>query len=170
MRRYSIDPGPIAPSGQWRFRRGPDDDPPDSDDGAYSYVSEFEATLGAPGDEKEDRFRDERDPDAIAPLLLAAARAAGRMPVLRSMFFVLNAVGGSSGWLEVDYTVKRSRASAGVGSAGLGGEAVTATLLVDGHPVFHPDMELTQAWREVAREHVGAESKLEVIIKDGMDW
>lgn len=118
MWRYRIEPGAIAPSGQWRFRRGPDDSPPDdSDNDAVSYVSEPEA---APGDEKDDRYREERDPDAIAPLLLAAARAAGRMPVLCTMFFVIHPV-ASEGGLEVYYTVGRSRASGVGGTLGLVG-------------------------------------------------
>ncbi|ROW02590.1 hypothetical protein VPNG_07854 [Cytospora leucostoma] len=100
---------------------------------------------------------EERDPGAIAPLLLAAARAAGRMPVLRTMSFMMHPV-ASGGELEVYYKVGRS--------AGPGGEAGTAELDVDGQPVFCPDTEVMQAWREAARARVGgAESRLEVVIK-----
>ncbi|KAJ9134303.1 hypothetical protein NKR23_g10237 [Pleurostoma richardsiae] len=172
MRRYTIDPGAIAPSGKWRFRRRLDDYASDSDGGADSYFSAHRAAVTAPGDEKEDPFREELDPDAVGHLLLAAARAAGRMPALRSMFFALDsALGNGSGRLEVSYTANRDKPPAGNDGGGVAVVgAGTAKLHVESHPEFYPDEEVMQAWREAAREHVGAESELGVTIKDSMEW
>ena len=46
---------------------------------------------------------------------------------------------------------------------------VTASLVVESHPVFHPDAEVVQAWR-AASKHVGSESELELTIKDSRVW
>ncbi|ROV98689.1 hypothetical protein VMCG_06778 [Cytospora schulzeri] len=160
MRRYIIDPGVIAPSGAWRFRR-PLDEPVYSDDGADSYVSDFHANVFGPGDQVEDPFREEVDPDAVNPLLLAAARAAGRMPALLSLDFGLDA-----GRLDVWYKVNRGGPSAGGSSNDSGVVSGAVEVLVESHSRFYPDESVMRAWRNGAREHVGAESGLEVTVND----
>lgn len=161
MERYSIAPGAIAPSGQWRFlRRSDASDLEYSDDDADSYVSD---NIPLPGDGKEDPFREQLDPDAVGPLLLAAARAAGRMPTLYFMFFVLNPPVGEP--LDVTYQVIRGGRLARGGGAGVG----PAKLYIETHPIFHPEEEVMQAWRAAAREHTGEESGFEVTIKDSME-
>lgn len=62
-----------------------------------------------------------------------------------------NCFSGLEDWLR-GVSVAGTCGLAGVGSTGPGN-------------VFHPDVEFMQAWREVAREHVGAEPELE----DGMN-
>jgi len=96
-----------------------------------------------PGDEKEDCFRSKLDREAVDPLLLAAARAARRMPALFHMFFSLDEPAGA-GRLEVNYTVKQG----------------TAKLEFECQPLFNPDEEVLQIWRETEKEHIGAESGL----------
>jgi hypothetical protein len=157
MRRYSILPGAIAPSGQWRFQRS-DSDSDDDWDGNSAGSSVLDDGV-APGDEKEDPFRNKLDPDAAHALLLAAARAVRRMPALWMMRFVLEPPVGNNGELEVEYMVK-----AGTGGGGGGGR--TAELVVESHPMFHPDEEVVQIWREAAEEHAGAESGLVVVVRD----
>ncbi|KAL2132758.1 hypothetical protein VTI74DRAFT_3413 [Chaetomium olivicolor] len=155
MRRYSINPGPIAPSGKWLFERDPDASDYESDS------SDSEVSSGvAPGDEREDHFREKLDADAANALLLAAARAARRMPALWKMDIVLNPpIGGSQ--LVVGYTAMANAARGGT---------PLAELVVESHPVFHPDEEVVQAWREAAGEHTGAESGLALVVRDSMMW
>ena len=90
-------------------------------------VASSETDAGvAPGDEKEDPFRDKLDLDAAQALLLAAARAVHWMPALRMMGFVLDSPPGVYE-LEVEYMA---------GGRGGGG---TAELVFERHPDFHPD-------------------------------
>ena len=58
--------------------------------------------------------------------------------------------------LEVEYMVD---------DRGGGG---TAELVFERHPVFHPDEEVVQIWREAAEEHVGA--GLVVVVRDSRAW
>ena len=44
----------------------------------------------------------------------------------------------------------------------------TAELVFERHPVFHPDEEVVQIWREAAEEHVGA--GLVVVVRDSRAW
>jgi hypothetical protein len=157
MRRYRISPGMIAPSGEWRFRRPQDASDSDwDDDSVASYFPEDYIGV-APGDEKEDPFRQELDPDAARALLLAAARAARRMPALREMRLMLDAPPGrGTGELEVEYKAMPSTPRDDSGRA---------ELVVESHPANHPDEEVLQAWREAAREHTGAESGLVVMLQ-----
>lgn len=160
MQQYSIDPGAIAPSGEWRYMRRPDATEYSEEDGD-SYVSE---TIPVPGDEKDDYFRDKLDQDAAMSLLLAAARAAGRMPMLHSMFFVLHPPTPGIDTLYVFYNVNRSECLA------RGARIGPAKLEIETYPVFVPDEEVMEAWRAAAKEHTGAESGLEVKITDIEEW
>lgn len=177
MRVYKIRPGAIAPSGKWLFQRSGDSDSEsddddnddlDSDDDAVSYVSSSDSVIAmitAPGDSYPDPFRDDFNPNAVNPLLLAAARASARMPALRSLDFSLDPPMGRDhiiGRLKVSYKASRGESLAGWTRAEIG----AAELLVESHPEFHLDREVMQAWREAAREHVGAKSKLEVTVKN----
>ena len=155
MRRYHVNTGPIAPSGQWLFHRSDSDS--DSDDA--SNVDSFgpEESV-APGDEKEDPFRSKLDRDAANALLLAAARAVRRMPALLDMSFYLDPP-VSSERLEVEYMVEG-------GTVRRGGRGTTAQLVVETRPVFHPDEEVLRIWREAAEEYVDAESGLVVEVRD----
>ncbi|KAK4158315.1 hypothetical protein C8A00DRAFT_28822 [Chaetomidium leptoderma] len=165
MRHYTINPGAIAPS-----------DSDSDDDGAASSVSEESSGSVAPGDEKENPFRDKLNPDAARALLLAAARAARRMPALRKMDLVLDPpVWRGIGRLEVEYTAAAMAGTARGGGAPSappvgGGGGGTAELLVESHPVFHPDEEVVQAWREAAEEYTGAELGLVAVVKEPMVW
>lgn len=94
-------------------------------------------------------------------LLLAAARAVRRMPALWMMHFVLEPPVGNIGELEVEYMIK-----AGTG----GGGGRTAELVVESHPMFHPDEEVVQIWREAAEEHAGAEFGFVVVVRDSRAW
>lgn len=129
---YTISPRPIGPLERWSYKRKWTDD------------------------EKVDP-----EPDAVGPLLLAAARAAARMPELESMDLDTRACSRYVGWdgLSIRYIP---------GVDGESGLPVSnaAVLLVDSHPEFHPDEEVLEAWRETAREHVGAKSGLRVRIED----
>jgi hypothetical protein len=127
MRRYSICHSAIAPSGQWRYQRSDSDDDEDEDDD-----DEWDETdpVALPGDEKEDPFRSKLDREAVDPLLLAAARAARRMPALWNMSIYLDPPAGA-GRLEVEYWVKQG----------------TAELKFECHPLFNPDEEVLQIWR-----------------------
>lgn len=166
MQQYIITPGAIAPSGKWFFVERSDASEYESDDDdIHSWTSDMQP---GPGDEKEDSFREQLDPDAARPWLLAAARAAGQMPALLNMSFSLNPPGfGNS--LDITYRVIRNTGRLAHGGSG-GGRAGTgpAKLTVQTHPVFDPDEEIMQAWREAAREHTGEESGLVVTIKDCM--
>ncbi|KAI7782384.1 hypothetical protein LA080_013530 [Diaporthe eres] len=106
MGRYSIGLGPIAPSGEWRFQRptdASDDEDDDDDEGSIDSMQAYEASIAAPGDDREDPFREELDGDAAGQLLLAAARAATCMPNLFGISFTLSpAVRGDK--LSVFYT------------------------------------------------------------------
>ncbi|KAK4033620.1 hypothetical protein C8A01DRAFT_39920 [Parachaetomium inaequale] len=167
MCHYTINPGPIAPSGKWRFQRLPDSDSDSDDDGSASSVS----SSVAPGNEKEDPFRAMLDPDAARALLLAAARAARRMPALRKMEFMLDPpIWRDNGRLEVVYTAMAGTARGGTPLAPPGGGGATAELLVESRPVFHPDEEVVQAWREAAEEHSGIVSGLVVVVREHMAW
>ncbi|KAK7738293.1 hypothetical protein SLS63_002628 [Diaporthe eres] len=158
MGRYSIGLGPIAPSGEWRFQRSTDasdNEDDDDDEGSIDSMQAYEASIAAPGDDREDPFREELDGDAAGQLLLAAARAATCMPNLFSMSFTLSpAVRGDK--LSVFYTDSTS------GGAGV------VELCVESHPVYHPDEEVLRLWREAARVNVGVE--LEVVIEDSQSW
>ncbi|KAG7290932.1 hypothetical protein NEMBOFW57_000937 [Staphylotrichum longicolle] len=151
MRRYNILHSAIAPSGQWRYLRSDSNDDGDDDDDEWDAASSETDPVALPGDEKEDHFRSKLDREAVDPLLLAAARAARRMPALSHMFFSLDEPAGA-GRLEVDYTVKQG----------------TAQLEFECHPLFNPDEEVLQIWRETEKEHVGAESGLVIEVKDSM--
>lgn len=154
MGRYSIGLGPIAPSGEWRFQRptdASDNEDDDEDEGSIDSMQIYEASIAAPGDDREDPFREELDGDAAGQLLLAAARAATCMPKLFSMSFTLSPA-ERGGKLSVFYTDRTS------GGAGV------VELCVESHPVYHPDEEVLRLWREAARVNVGAE--LEVVIED----
>lgn len=158
MGRYSVGLGPIAPSGEWRFQRptdASDNEDDDDDEGSIDSMQAYEASIAAPGDDREDPFREELDRDAAGQLLLGAARAATCMPKLFSMSLTLSpAVRG--GKLSVFYTDRTS------GGAGV------VELCVDSHPVYHPDEEVMRLWRETARVNVGVE--LEVVIEDSQYW
>lgn len=152
MRRYSILHSAIAPSGQWRYLRSDSiDDDDDDGDPEWDAASSETDPVALPGDEKEEHFRSKLDREAVDPLLLAAARAARRMPALSHMFFSLDEPAGA-GRLEVDYTVKQG----------------TAKLEFECHPLFNPDEEVLQIWRETEKEHVGAESGLVIEVKDSI--
>ncbi|KAK3897420.1 hypothetical protein C8A05DRAFT_39034 [Staphylotrichum tortipilum] len=155
MRRYVIIQGAILPSGQWRWQ------PPDSDDDDDDELdwgsSVMDARLVVPCDETEHAFRKKVDPDAANSLLLAAVRAACRMPTLSTMSYSLDRP-AAAGWLEVDYSV-------GGGTARSGGGGM-AELDVDAHPLFQPDEEVVWIWREAAEEHTGSQSGLVVVVKD----
>ena len=144
MRSYFINPGAIAPSGQWRFLRS---DSNDSDDEQDIFSNDTDP-FAAPGDETVEHLRDNPDPDAVHALLLAIAQAVRRMPVLRDMDFSLERIG--DGQLEVEYSAK-------VGEAKLG---------VYSHPLFHPDEEVVRLCREAAEEYAGAKSGLAVVVSD----
>lgn len=152
MRQYSIGLGPIAPSGEWRFQRPTDaSDNEYDDEGSIDSMQAYEASIAAPGDDREDPFREELDRDAAGQLLLAAARAATCMPRLFSMSFtLLRAVGGNA--LSVFYTKRTS------------GGAAVLELCFESDSVYHPDEEALRLWREAARVNVGME--LEVVIED----
>jgi len=145
MRVFSINPGAITPSGQWRFLRSGSND---SDDEEQDVLSNHTDPFTAPGDETEEHFRDYPDPDAVRALLLATARAVRRMPVLREMRFVLEQIG--EGRLEVEYSARAGQAKLDVAS----------------HPVFHPDEEVIRFYREAAEEYVGAKSGLMAEVSD----
>lgn len=152
MREYSIGLGPIAPSGEWRFQHPTDasDDEYD-DEGSIDSMQAYEASIAAPGDDREDPFHEELDQDAAAQLLLAAARAATCMPRLFSMSFtLLRPVGGNT--LSVFYTKRTD-----------GGGALVE-LCVESDSVYRPDEEVLRLWREAARVNLGME--LEVVLKD----
>jgi hypothetical protein len=135
MCHYYIDPGPIAPSGKWRFQLLPDSDSDSDDDGSTSSVS----SSAAPGNEKEDPFRAKLDPDAAHALLLAAARAARRMPALRKMELMLDPpIWRGNKRLEVVYTAMAGTARGGTPVAPLGGGGATAELLVEVLPCVLP--------------------------------
>ena len=154
MQRYFINPGAIAPSGQWRFLPSDSNDSDDEQDMLSNDIDPF----AAPGDEIEEHFRNNPDPKAVHALLLATARAVRRMPVLRDMRFVLERIG--DGQLEVEYMVKAGTTRVG-----------TAELVVESHPLpFRPDEEVLQIWREAAEEHVGAGSGLVVVVRDPWAW
>ncbi|KAK3898293.1 hypothetical protein C8A05DRAFT_38121 [Staphylotrichum tortipilum] len=123
MRNYFINPGAIAPSGQWRYLRSNSDD---SDDDGQDMLSNYADPFAAPGDETEEHLRDNPDPDAVRALLLATARAVCRMPVLWDMCFVLGPIG--EGQLEVEYAAKAGKAK----------------LTVHSHPLFQPDEEIVR--------------------------
>ena len=144
MRSYFINPGAIAPSGQWRFLRSDSNDSDDEQD----ILSNDTEPFAAPGDETEEHFRDNPDPDAVHALLLATARGVRRMPVLWDMRFVLEQIG--EGQLEVEYSA----------------EAGEAKLAVYSHPLFHPDEEVVRLCREAAEEYAGAKSGLAVVVSD----
>ena len=144
MRSYFINPGAIAPSGQWRFLRSDSNDSDDEQD----ILSNDTEPFAAPGDETEEHFRDNPDPDAVHALLLATARGVRRMPVLWDMRFVLEQIG--EGQLEVEYSA----------------EAGEAKLAVYSHPLFHPDEEAVRLCREAAEEYAGAKSGLAVVVSD----
>lgn len=157
IRRHNITPGPMAPSGKWRYQRPADYEDDDGDEGSLDSQRAEEASLAAPGDDREDPFREELDADAVRQLLLAGARAAASMPRLIFMSLTLNPpVGGRI--LSVDYTGRKSRGAAGV----------APELRVESHPVYHPGEEVLQLWMEVARVNAGGE--LEVAIKDSQIW
>ena len=145
MRSYFINPGAITPSGQWRFLRSDSNDSNDSDD-EQDMLSNDTDPFAAPGDEMEEHFRNNPDPKAVHALLLATARAVRRMPVLRDMRFELEQIG--EGQVEVEYSAKKAK------------------LIVDSHPLFHPDEEVVRLFREAAEEHAGAKSELEVVVSD----
>lgn len=158
MGRYSIGLGPIAPSGEWRFQRptdASDDDDDDDDEGSIDSIQAYEASIAAPGDDREDPFREALDGDAAGQLLLAAARAATCMPKLFSMTLTMSPDMGG-GKLFVFYTAKRS------------GSARAVELCVESHPVYNPEEEVLRLWREAARVNVGVE--LEVMIQDSQQW
>lgn len=155
MRKYSITPGPIDPSGEWRYRRAPDYSDTDDDEGSMDSMLAYEASIAAPGDDWEDPFREELDGDAVGQLLLAAARAAACMPKLFSMSFTMNPPARGDE-LDFFYTARRK---AGVG---------VPKLCIGSHPVYHPDEEVLNLWREAARVNVGAE--LEVVTDNGQPW
>ena len=161
MRDYFVDPGAIAPSGQWRFQR-PDDE---SDYESESDSSDLDP-LVLPGDETEDPFRTQLSRDAVDPLLLAAARAVRRMPALRRMHFTVGPPPGAMR-LQVKYMVEGGDSRGGGG--GGGGDGGAAELIVHCSPVFHPDEEVLQIWREAAEEHAGVNSGLVVVVKDPRD-
>ncbi|KAH6855908.1 hypothetical protein B0I37DRAFT_65246 [Chaetomium sp. MPI-CAGE-AT-0009] len=158
MRCYSITPGSIAPSGKWLYQRSDSNDEWDVDSS-----SEPDA-LVAPGDETEDSFRNKLDPDAAHALLLALARAVRRMPALWTMRFVLEPPMWDEGIgkLEVEYMVE----GGAFGRGGRGDDGGVAELVVGCHPVFHPDEEVVQIWREAAEEHAGVKSGLMVVVRD----
>ncbi|SPQ21982.1 2590eedb-3c64-45a5-97ad-ac6fab2e734d [Thermothielavioides terrestris] len=162
MMYYGINPGAISPSGRWRFRHRTDSFGDDSDHVVESDVSDSSDV--APGDEIHRAFRQEVDPDAVRPLLLAAARAAGRMPALRHMSFVIGSPPTNAGWLRVSYTTApSSRRSA---RARLGG-ADAPRLVVGGRPLSHLDLEkeVVEAWEEAARKHSDAELRCALVTK-----
>jgi hypothetical protein len=169
MRRYRIDPGVIAPSGEWRYHRDPDASDSESDDDDAVSEDPIDRDVVAPGDEREISFRSQLDPDAAHALLMAAARAARRMPALWTMEPMLYPPAAGGPWpLEVTYTVPANAARrAGDLARPAGG---TAELLFESHPAFHPDEEVVQAWRQAAEEHTGAESGLVVVVKDAAEW
>lgn len=155
MVKYSITPGPIDPSGEWRYRRPTNASDSDDDEGSMDSQQAYEASIAPPGDDWEDPFREELDGDAAGQLMLAAARAATCMPKLFSMSLTMNPP--SRGYeLSLFYTA-RKRGGVGV-----------AELCVDAHPVYHPDEEVLRLWKEAARVNVGAE--LKVGIKDSQSW
>lgn len=153
MRQYSIAPGPIAPSGEWRFQRPTDaSDNEDDDEGSIDSMQAYEASIAAPGDDREDPFREELDGDAASQLLLATARAATCMPKLFSMSFtLLRPVGGNT--LSVFYYTKRTS-----------GGAAVMELCFESDSGYHPDEEFLRLWRDAARVNLGME--LEVVIED----
>jgi hypothetical protein len=153
MKHYSIDPGAIAPSGEWRFRQR-------TDGSEYSIDSPDSEYSGPPGDEISYQFREEHDLDVVGPLLLAVARAAGQMPALRDMHFSLSPPVGSDNWLKIWYDVTDN------GPPPLDHGRRGARLIVECEPAFYPDKETMQAWRETAKGHTGTESSLEVLITD----
>lgn len=155
MVKYSITPGPIDPSGEWRYVRPTDDSETDDDEGSMDSMQAYEASIAPPGDDWEDPFREELDGDAAGQLLLSASRAATCMPKLFSMSLTMNPPARGDE-LSVFYTA-RKRGGVGV-----------AELFVEAHPVYHPDEEVLRLWSEAARANVGAE--LEVVIKDSESW
>jgi hypothetical protein len=153
MVRYSICPGAIAPSGKWRFRRRADAS--DSDEPDNGTDSDIETDLDGG---REHYFRDEPEPYEVPPLLLAAARAAGRMPALRSLAFTLNSPMNRGG-VEVGYRVARG------GRPTLEGTMPgMAELFVESASTFLPGEEVMQAWGDAARGHTGTETGLAVVI------
>ena len=169
MQQYSISPGAIAPSGRWLYVRRSDaseyesDDDDDSD--ALSWTSDMQP---GPGNEKEDSFREQLDPDAAGPWLVAAARAASRMPEPRSISFKLNPPGFGF-QLNVQYSVTQNTAHSTHGySAGTG--LILAKLTIETHPILNPDERVMQAWREAARKLKGNKSHLVLAIKDCTEW
>jgi hypothetical protein len=167
MRHYGIYPGPIAPSGKWLFELDPDGSGFGSDNGSFISV---ESTV-VPGDEREDPFRDKLDVDAAHAMILAMARAARRMPALRTMEFRLYPpLSRDKGLLEVVYTTEAGTARGGTPVAPPGGGSATAELLVESWPVYQPDEEVMQTWREAAQEHSGVMSGLAVVVRGPTPW
>ncbi|KAK3905620.1 hypothetical protein C8A05DRAFT_12579 [Staphylotrichum tortipilum] len=159
MRDYSISPGSIAPPGQWRFRRS------DSESDHESDGVSIESDPGrAPGDETDDPFRSELDPEAAHVLLLALARAVRSMPALWRMTFVLGPAVSCGNHIKLLYMVKGgSAARAGDGCGGGGG---TTELSIKSGSMFRPDEEVLRIWREATVENARAKSGLVVVLRD----
>ncbi len=150
LRDYIIEPGPIAPSGEWRFLPVPP-----SEDGVSVSSSDSDPPDDLPpGDERERPFRFGLDPDATDAFLLAAGRAARRMPMLRRMRFMLDPPIGEGLWVECE------------GAARDG----TAELEVNTCSGYEPDEEVRRAWTEAAAEHTGDRSALSIVVRQPRAW
>ncbi|KAK3308381.1 uncharacterized protein B0T15DRAFT_565571 [Chaetomium strumarium] len=153
--RYSIDPGAIAPSGEWRFRQrtggsADSEDEIDSPDSDYS---------GPPGDEILYPFREEHDLDLVGPF----------MPALRDMHFSLSPPVGTDRCLSIWYDVTDNVSPDIDCRVGMGHRQLArrgAKLVFECEPVFYLDQEMIQAWREAAKSHTGTESGLQMFTTD----
>jgi hypothetical protein len=67
--------------------------------------------------------------------------------------------------LNVKYMVEGGASRRG-GGGGDGDEGGVAELTVHCSPVFHPDEEVLQIWREAAEQHAGDKSGIVVVVRD----
>lgn len=152
MRRHSVYPGAIAPSGEWRWQRAPDYESDETE--SLDSQGADEAERAPPGDDIQDWWREMLDPDVTRQLLLASARAAASMPRLLWMDCGMNPPGRGPS-LHVSYKSNNFDGAAG--------EA--PNLCIETSPVYQLDEEVMQLWREAAR--VNGVGELEVKTNEG---
>jgi hypothetical protein len=141
----------VTPSGEWLFERDPEEDPNDWQiDHSYEenlYENMMPEHLLPPIEDRfHETFRTKVSPELINEFYMSAGRAAQRMPKLKYMEVVIY-------WDRADHWFRYKT----------NGETATATWA--DAVVFHPEERVLQIWRDVARQHTGLDSQLEVVIE-----
>lgn len=141
----------VTPSGKWLFERNPEENEDewqiDHSEDERQYMHMPSHLLPPVEDQFSEPFRTKVSSELINDFYMSAGRAAQRMPKLR--------------YIEIEIMWGRTQHSFKYTTNGETATATWADLIV-----FRPEERVLQVWRDVARQHTGLDSNLDVKIDD----